>query len=80
MKLKQNETCKIFHSCEIKMSHIVGRAAPNRCFEKTRLPLYWILPPLLKGSSFLNYFLADKSGHSTITFGEIMGTPINRVA
>ena len=40
-------------------------------------PLYWVISPLLKGFSFLNYFLADKSGHSTNTFGEIMGTPIN---
>ena len=43
------------------MSHIVGRGAPNPYFEKIH-PLYWVLPPLLKGFSFLKCFLADKQG------------------
>ena len=78
--LSKKSLVKFLILVKLKMSCIVGKGALIPYFEKTLPPLYWVILPHLKGFSFLNYFLADKLGHSTITFGEIMGTPINRVA
>ena len=70
------KTCNIFHSCEItNVTH---------SWQRDTNPLFWrhpwVLPIFLKGFSLLNRFFVDKSGHATITFDEIMATPINRAA
>ena len=78
--LSKKRLVKFFILVKLKMSHVVRRGILTPYFEKTYFLYIGYSPPLLKGFSFLKCFLADKSGHSTITFGGIMGTPINRVA
>ena len=68
--LSKKRLVKFFILMELKMSRIVGRGALNPYSEKTAAP------PLLKGFSVLNCFLADKPRHSTITFVEIIGHPL----